>query len=102
MGDKIQSQDAKFLEELLGNYDGKVHGKGTPGLIDDLTMIELIDAVMKALKVLEKTKDKEDGALKRKRGRPRKNEEQFPSSKVFEVVSQVFPDKGDSNDIRDK
>ncbi|XP_018576672.1 histone-lysine N-methyltransferase E(z)-like [Anoplophora glabripennis] len=102
IGDKIQTQDEKFLGELLGNYEGKVHGRGTPGLIDDSMMVELIDALMKRPEILAKTKNKDAMTFKRRRGRPKKNEERFPHIKVFEAVSQVFPEKGDADDIRDK
>lgn len=103
IGDKIQQLDEKFLEELLSNYEGKVHGKDTPGPIDDSMMIELIDALMKSPEVLEKMKDKNNGVLKRNRGRPRKNvAQQFPHMMIFEAVSEVFPEKGDADDLRDK
>lgn len=103
IGDKIQQQDEKFLKELLGNYEGKVHGKGTPGLIDDSMMVELIDALAKSPVVSEKTKEKNQGTLKRGRGRPRKSVGgQFPHMKIFEAVVDVFPEKGDADDLRDK
>lgn len=81
MGDEVLDQDGTFIEELIKNYDGKVHGDRDAGFIEDQIFVELVHALM--------TYQEEE-------------DRKFPSIIIFHAISSQFPDKGRPEQLKEK
>ncbi|XP_059160972.1 histone-lysine N-methyltransferase EZH2-like isoform X2 [Physella acuta] len=90
MGDELLDQDTSFIEELLKNYEGRVHGERNSGIGDDL-FLELVNSVAQQYRA-------ENGEEKVKR-EVKDGKEEFMDVasipiEVFEAICAAFPDQG--------
>ncbi|MGH0142976.1 UNVERIFIED_CONTAM: hypothetical protein FKN15_017290 [Acipenser sinensis] len=126
MGDEVFEQDEAFLEELIDNYDG-VHGDREGKFIDDEIFVELVDVLSKY--VDEEGEEMEDGQegdaeeveeeeeeTETVKEEPESEEmpiiagkrcEQPPSNriphdKIFKAIASMFPDKGTTEELKEK
>ncbi|NXK16398.1 EZH1 methyltransferase, partial [Arenaria interpres] len=121
MGDEVKEEDETFIEELINNYDGKVHGEeemiSGSVLISDAVFLELVNALNQYSDEEEEGHNdsevkQEDGkeelpvTRKRKRiaveGSKKCSKKRFPNDMIFTAISSMFPEYGFPDDMKER
>ncbi|CAG2194977.1 EZH2 [Mytilus edulis] len=100
MGDDILEQDGAFIEELLKNYEGKVHGEKTSTVLDDETFVELVNSMWLNYPDPELEDDESNADIITSNDESKKSI--FPSNSIFEAISNQFKEKGSPDELKEK
>jgi len=101
----IQDHDINFIEELIKNYDGKVHGDNCVGNLDDNMFLDLVNGLkLYDTEVPGNTESNTESSgiednLEEMLALSSLDDSTIPSPMVFHAISSIFIDMGNANKL---
>jgi hypothetical protein len=92
VGDDHSQLDEEFINELIDNYDGKVHGE-IGGYMNDDMFFDLVNSLVKYTNSSFTSPTHSSNQNKNQNS---------PEPVIFEKLAEYFPDKGSHAELRDK
>ncbi|ESP00855.1 hypothetical protein LOTGIDRAFT_200654 [Lottia gigantea] len=107
MGDDILDKDCSFIEELLRNYEGKVHGERPSNFMSDDIYIELVNNLHANYPDIDDNGFKIIAYMAKLNFLDDDDDKSFPKPTavrdiIFKSISEVFPEKGNPEELREK
>jgi hypothetical protein len=109
IGDDHTKNDEEFIEQLIDDYDGRVHG-GIGGHMSDEMFVDLVNSLVKYQNwtsnspgLNNSSAAEHDSFVTNKHGGGGGAESQnLPEKIIFEKMCEFFPDKGTESELREK
>ena len=99
IGDDVLEKNSTFIDELINNYEGKIHGNENGGAIEDEVFIELVFALVF---YWEEDESSKAGNSSTNPVASNTTAKDVPNIIVFQAIASTFPDQGTAEDLRDR
>uniref|UniRef100_A0A5S6MBF6 Histone-lysine N-methyltransferase EZH2 n=1 Tax=Xenopus tropicalis TaxID=8364 RepID=A0A5S6MBF6_XENTR len=100
MGDEVKEEDETFIEELINNYDGKVHGEEGGFVSHSVYLLGKKYIYLYSLKIHQRLKNAVLCDICFISGSKRVCRSLLPNDLIFSAISAVFPERGFPEEVK--